>query len=357
MARAGQRRSGDERLAITLNGQLESLWYAEAGPLTPTIGNGLPTAVQLQPSNMPLLRLESGPDCLTGWAPWDAIVMDQLRPAGARDHPADSTTSPTIRTTSTSRRGTRDPGLSDRRDRRRRGRVVAHRPRRRRCSTSPRDDAAAQGIANIETQVCSADALPFADATFDSVSVRFGYMFFPDLDQATAEFTRVLKPGGRLCSSVWVKPEANPWTSIAMQTIATETVVAPPGTNVFGVLHDVQCSLQVTGLRDIAEWDVDVALVTRSPERYWEMISEHVSLAVAALQQVDAPAAGAASRRAVVDRVSRLRRRRRGADPGRGPLHRRHEVGTKTGCVQLNAGLRTPGTRGRAWVARRRSRP
>ena len=34
----------------------------------------------------------------------------------------------------------------------------------------------------------------------------------------------------------------------------------------------------------------DVELVTRSPAQYWEMISEHVSLAVAALQQVDEPA-------------------------------------------------------------------
>ena len=41
---------------------------------------------------------------------------------------------------------------------------------------------------------------------------------------------------------------------------------------------------------NVAEWDVDVELVTKSPEQYWEMISEHVSLAVAALQQVDAPA-------------------------------------------------------------------
>ena len=41
------------------------------------------------------------------------------------------------------------------------------------------------------------------------------------------------------------------------------------------------------GLRDVAEWDVGVELVTRSPAQYWEMISEHVSLAVAALQQVD----------------------------------------------------------------------
>ena len=41
---------------------------------------------------------------------------------------------------------------------------------------------------------------------------------------------------------------------------------------------------------DVAEWDVGVELVTRSAEEYWDMISEHVSLAVAALQQVDEPA-------------------------------------------------------------------
>ena len=44
------------------------------------------------------------------------------------------------------------------------------------------------------------------------------------------------------------------------------------------------------GLRDIVEWDVDVELVTQSPAQYWEMISEHVSLAVAALREVDEPA-------------------------------------------------------------------
>jgi hypothetical protein len=57
------------------------------------------------------------------------------------------------------------------------------------------------------------------------------------------------------------------------------------------------------GLREVAEWDVDVELVTRSPTEYWEMISEHVSLAVAALQQVD----GSARKRiakAVIAKVS-----------------------------------------------------
>jgi hypothetical protein len=47
---------------------------------------------------------------------------------------------------------------------------------------------------------------------------------------------------------------------------------------------------EAAGLREVAEWDVGVELVTRSPAQYWEMISEHVSLAVAALAQVGEPA-------------------------------------------------------------------
>jgi SAM-dependent methyltransferase len=89
--------------------------------------------------------------------------------------------------------------------------------------------ADAQGITNFETRVCSADDLPFGDAAFDSISVRFGYMFFPDVARVTAEFARVLKPGGRLCSSVWAGPGENPWTTIAMQVIAAEAVLASPG--------------------------------------------------------------------------------------------------------------------------------
>ena len=155
--------------------------------------------------------------------------------------------------------------------------------------------ARARGIDNVETKVCSADDLPFDDAMFDSVSVRFGYMFFPDAAKATAEFARVLEPGGRICSSVWVKPDENPWTSIAMRAIATEAVVAPPdpdGPNMFRCAAPgyVSALYEAAGLHEVAEWDVDVGLVTSTPAQYWEMISEHVSLAVAALRQVDEPA-------------------------------------------------------------------
>jgi hypothetical protein len=76
-----------------------------------------------------------------------------------------------------------------------------------------------------------------------------------------------------------------------MEAIATETVVAPPdpdGPNMFRCAAPgyVDALYEAAGLRDVASWDVGVELVTRSPAQYWEMISEHVSLAVAALQQV-----------------------------------------------------------------------
>jgi hypothetical protein len=82
---------------------------------------------------------------------------------------------------------------------------------------------------------------------------------------------------------------------------------------------------QAAGLVDVAEWDVGVELVTDSPEQYWEMISEHVSLAVAALAQVSGPARERIAE-AVIARVSSYEHDGKGKDPGCGPLHRRHEV-------------------------------
>ena len=226
-----------------------------------------------------------------GWEKWDAVIMDQLAPVGAamieRLGIADDQQHLDIAC------GTGEPGLS----------IAKLAPKGRVVLTDLVPEmleiatrrARAHGIANIETRVCSAEDLPFPDGTFDSVSVRFGYMFFPDLATATAEFVRVLKPGGRLCASVWVKPEENPWTSIVLQAIATEAAVAPPspdGPNMYRCAAPgyVSALYEAAGLRDVAEWDVGVALVTRSSEEYWQVMSEHVSSAVAALRQVDEPA-------------------------------------------------------------------
>jgi SAM-dependent methyltransferase len=226
-----------------------------------------------------------------GWEKWDLVIMDQLGPVGAamieRLDIAEDQQHLDVAA------GTGEPGLSIARLSPK-GRVVLTDLVPEMLDIAARR-ADAQGVTTIETTVCSADGLPFDDAIFDSVSVRFGYMFFPDAAKATAEFARVLKPGGRICSSVWVKPEENPWTTVLMRAIVTEVVLAPPdpdGPNMFRCAAPgyVSAVYESAGLRDVAEWDVDVELVTSSPAEYWEMMSEHVSLAVAALQQVDEPA-------------------------------------------------------------------
>ena len=226
-----------------------------------------------------------------GWEKWDAVIMDQLRPVSTamieRLDIAEDQQHLDIAS------GTGEPGLTVAKLAPR-GRVVLTDLSAEMLDIATRR-ANAQGIANFATEVCSADDLPFGDAAFDSISVRFGYMFLPDMGKATAEFARVLEPGGRLCSSVWVMPEENPWTTIAMQAIAAEAELPPPdpdAPNMFRCAAPgyVSALYENAGLEDVVEWDVDVELVTQSPEQYWEMISEHVSLAVAALQQVDEPA-------------------------------------------------------------------
>jgi SAM-dependent methyltransferase len=225
-----------------------------------------------------------------GWEKWDPVIMDQLGPVGAamigRLGIAGDQQHLDIAA------GTGEPGLTVARLAPR-GHVVLTDLSAEMLGIAARR-ADAQGITNCETRVCSADDLPFGDAAFDSVSVRFGYMFFPDLARATAEFARVLRPGGRLCSSVWAGPEQNPWTTIAMQAIAAEAVLVPsdpdgPGMFRCAAPGYVGALYQTAGLREVAEWDVGVELVTDSPAQYWEMISEHVSLAVAALAQAGEP--------------------------------------------------------------------
>ncbi len=54
-----------------------------------------------------------------------------------------------------------------------------------------------EGLA-LPTLLCDAEKLPFADASFDLVSVAFGLRNMTHKEQALAEMARVLRPGGRL---------------------------------------------------------------------------------------------------------------------------------------------------------------
>ena len=59
----------------------------------------------------------------------------------------------------------------------------------------------------VTFQEADAEALPFADASFDVVLSTFGVMFTPNQEQAASELVRVCRPGGKIGLANWT-PES-----------------------------------------------------------------------------------------------------------------------------------------------------
>ncbi len=89
-----------------------------------------------------------------------------------------------------------------------------------------RERAAAERL-EIEFVEADAQALPFADASFDVVTSIFGAMFAPDQEKTAAELLRVTKPGGRIGMGNWT-PEGG--VGGMFMTIAKHAP-PPPGLN------------------------------------------------------------------------------------------------------------------------------
>lgn len=62
--------------------------------------------------------------------------------------------------------------------------------------------AEAEGLP-VDLMTADAEALPFADASFDVVLSTFGVMFTPDHARAADELVRVVRPGGRIALANW----------------------------------------------------------------------------------------------------------------------------------------------------------
>ncbi len=76
-----------------------------------------------------------------------------------------------------------------------------------------------KGLSNIGCLASDMMALPFADATFDAVTCRYGLMFPPDRVAAATEARRVLKPGARAAFLVWGPYENNTVFATVRRTV------------------------------------------------------------------------------------------------------------------------------------------
>ncbi len=155
-----------------------------------------------------------------------------------------------------------------------------------------RENAAKRGIANVETKVCDVCELPFADNTFDAVSCRLGFMFFPDMQLAAKEMARVLKPRGRIATSVWNVPEKNFWVTAMMSCINENIQMPTPPSGAPGMFRCAKSGfigslLREAGLNNISEKEVSGTLQGGTTDTYWNFMTEVVAPVVAALSKVD----------------------------------------------------------------------
>jgi ubiquinone/menaquinone biosynthesis C-methylase UbiE len=65
-----------------------------------------------------------------------------------------------------------------------------------------RTRAAVEGL-DVDFREGDAEALPFADGSFDAVLSTFGAMFAPDQETTAAELLRVCRPGGKIGMANW----------------------------------------------------------------------------------------------------------------------------------------------------------
>ncbi len=73
------------------------------------------------------------------------------------------------------------------------------------CRRSPRTGpprAEAEGL-KVKFQTADAEALPFADNSFDVALSTFGIMFAPNHAQSAREISRVVRKGGRIAMANW----------------------------------------------------------------------------------------------------------------------------------------------------------
>ncbi|UKM66142.1 class I SAM-dependent methyltransferase [Flavobacteriaceae bacterium GSB9] len=146
---------------------------------------------------------------------------------------------------------------------------------------------------NFKVQVADACNLPFEDNTFDAISCRLGFMFFPDMQLAAEEMLRVLKPGGKLVTTVWAEPVKNNWITSILGVLKNHSlelpIPDPKGPSLFrcatpGILKGI---FEKLGATKFKETEINGTMNCKTAEDYWEFMNDVVPPVVAALRTAD----------------------------------------------------------------------
>jgi len=235
-----------------------------------------------------------------GWKKWDVMIMDYLAPMGNAMieyiQPHQQNLILDIAS------GTGEPALT----------IAGMLHKGRIVMTDLSEDmlaiakakATSLSLQNVDTKVCDVTELPFADNTFDAVTCRFGFMFFPDMHLAAREMIRVLKPGGKLVTAVWGLPEKNIWVTAIANSIQQHLQLPIPPPEAPGMFRCAKKGLlknifEQEQLKNVFEQEVNSQLHSGTAEMYWNMMTEIAAPFVSALSKADANTAAIIKKEAI----------------------------------------------------------
>jgi ubiquinone/menaquinone biosynthesis C-methylase UbiE len=223
-----------------------------------------------------------------GWKKWDDFTMEFLQPMGeaiiselhikADDNVLDIAA------------GTGEPGLTIARLASK-GKVTGTDISDKMLEIA-KETARNKQIKNYETKTCDVCELPFDENTFDKISCRMGFMFFPDMQLASDQMYKVLKPGGKMATTVWSLPEKNVWVTTIMGIINRNMQIAPPppgSPSMFRCAGNgfIKGLMETSGFKNIREQEVKGKVLYEDFDFFWNMMNDVAAPVVGALSKAD----------------------------------------------------------------------
>lgn len=144
------------------------------------------------------------------------------------------------------------------------------------------------GFNDINFQEGDAEALAFADASFDVVVSTCGHMFAPDQPKVASELARVTRPGGRVVFLAWT-PDGGlgSWFRITNKHVPPPPGLASPFN--WGDAEKVRALLG-SAFGDVAFTHGDCPQFGASPEDIWELFSTRYGPTVRAVTSLEGDA-------------------------------------------------------------------
>ena len=224
----------------------------------------------------------------SGWKKWDTFTMNFLKPMG--DAIVESLEIQPTDTVLDVASGTGEPAMTIAKLAFN-GKVQATDVAEQMLEVA-KENAKRRELTNMDFKVADISELPFSDSTFDKISCRMGFMFFPDMLLAAKEMYRVCKNSGKLSTSVWSGPDENAWVTTMTSVLKKHIDMPAPPADAPGMFRCAQPGslkkiLEQAGFTNIQEKKVQSRVNFETPEQYWLNMTEIAAPVVAALGKTD----------------------------------------------------------------------